>query len=315
MVVSSSMMRTLYLHLTFSIGDTCKYTDILLCTFDIFMISLFKLVCFTFQRLMSVYIHCSIRICSVFNHFGYRAPDINSWNHLTWYSEDRTLQWLQALRAELNPHYIRGHEFCHREADQSTLVITRATMDRVSAAVTTRVATTSTTSSAPGSLTIPTPSELVVSGKDISSETSYQFIITDSDDDSDGALQIMSGEEVTPPKPSIQPSVPKLILKRKLKKKITKAKKEDQATVKAPKKEKKKKAIAAKSSTKAEKLVVRLPHGQQQLPFSQQLQTMAEKQAKPPSTSEASRQADNSSSDTQGEGDSAHPSSSGGKTA
>ena len=137
MVVSSSMMRTLSLHLTSSTGDTCKYTDTLLCTFDIFMIPLFKLVCFTFQRLMPVCIHCSIRICSVLDHFGYRAPDITSWKHLTWYSEDRTLQWLQALRAKLNPHEIHGHEFCHRDADQSTLAITRATIDRVSAAATT----------------------------------------------------------------------------------------------------------------------------------------------------------------------------------
>ena len=279
------------------------------------MISLFKLVCFTFERLMSVYIHCSIRICSVFDHFGYRAPAINSWNHLTWYSEDRTLQWLQALCAELNPHHIREHEFCHREADKSTLAITRATMDRVGATVMTQVAATSTTSSALGSSTIPTPSELVVSGKDISSETSVQFIVTDSDDDSNDAPQIVSGDEVTPPKPSVQPSVPKLILKRKLKKKVTKAKNEDQATVKAPKMKKKKKATATKSSAKTEKLVVRLPRGQQQLPFSQQLQTMAEKQTKPPSTSEASHQADDNSSDTQGEGDSARSSSSGDKTA
>ena len=106
---------------------------------------------------MSVYIHFSIRICSVFDHYGYRAPDIHAWNHLTWYSEDRTLQWLQALHAELNPHHIRGHEFCHREADQSTLAITRAILDWVGATVTTQVAATSTTSSAPGSSTIPTP--------------------------------------------------------------------------------------------------------------------------------------------------------------
>ena len=264
---------------------------------------------------MSVYIHCSIRICSIFDHFGYRVPNINSWNHLTWYSEDRTLQWLQALRAELNPHHICGHEFCHREADQSTLAITRATMDQVGATVTTQVAATSTTSSAPGSSTIPTPSELVASGKDIPSEESFQFITTDDDNYSDGAPQIMTGEEVTPPKPSVKPSVPKLILKRKLKKKVTKAKNEDQATVKVPKLKKKKKATAMKSSAKAEKLVVRLLRGQQQLPFSQQLQTIAEKQTKPPSTSEASRQADASSSDTQGEGDSARPSSSGDKTA
>ena len=159
---------------------------------------------------MSVYIHFSIRVCSIFDHFGYRALDIHAWNHLTWYSEDRTLQWLQALRAELNPHHICGHEFCHREADQSTLAITRAILDRVGATVMTQVAATSTTSSAPGSLTIPTPSELVASGKDISSEESFQFITTDSEDESDGGLQIITGEEVTPPKPSIKPSVPKI---------------------------------------------------------------------------------------------------------
>ena len=231
-----------------------------------------------------------------------------------WYSEDRTLQWLQALHAELNPHEVHRHEFCHRDADQSTLAITRATMDRGSAAVTTRVTTTSTTSSAPGSSTIPTPSELVASGKDIPSEKSFWFITTDSEDESDGGLQIITREEVTPPKPSITPSVPKLILKRKLKK-ITKAKKEDQAAVKVPKLKKKKQATATKSSAKTEKMVVRLPHGEQQLPFSQQLQSMAEQQAKPPSTSEASRQADDSSSGTQDGGDPARPSSSGGKTA
>ena len=43
---------------------------------------------------------------------------------------------------------------------------------------------------------------------------------------------------MTPPKPSVESSVPKLILKRKLMKKITKAQEEDQAAVKAPKAEK-----------------------------------------------------------------------------
>ena len=264
---------------------------------------------------MFVYIHCSIRICSVFDHFGYRAPDLNAWNHLTWYSKDLTLQWLQALRAELNPHHICGHEFCHREEDQSTLAITRAIMDRVGATVTTQVVATSTTSSAPGSSTTPNPSELIVSGRNIPSGDSYQFVTTDSDSDSDGIPQILSGDEATPHEPSNQPPVPKLVLKRKLKKKAAKAKGEDQATVHAPKLKKKKRATATKSSAKAEKLVVKLPHGQQQLPFSQQLQTMAAKQAKQPSTSEASRRADDSSSDTQGDGDSTHPSSSGDKTA
>ena len=264
---------------------------------------------------MSIYIHCSIHICNVFDHFGYKAPDLNAWNHLTWYSEDWTLQWLQALCAELNPHHIRGHEFCHREEDQSTLAITRAIMDRVSTTVRTQVVATSTTSSAPGSLTTPTPSELIVSGRNIPSGGSYQFVTTDSDGDSDGIPQILSGDEATPPEPSNQPPVPKLVLKRKLKKKAAKVKGEDQATVKAPKLKKKKRATATKSSAKAEKLVVKLPHVQQQLPFSQQLQTMAAKQAKQPSTSEASCRADDSSSDTQGDDDSTYPSSSGDKTA
>ena len=100
-----------------------------------------------------IYIHCSIRICSIFDHFGYQAPDLNALNHLTWYSKDRTLQWLQALRAEINPHHIHGHEFCHREEDQSTLAITRAIMDRVSATIATQTVATSTTSPAPGTST------------------------------------------------------------------------------------------------------------------------------------------------------------------
>ena len=185
-------------------------------------------------------------------------------------------------------------------------------MDRVSATITTQVVATSTTSSAPGTLTAPTPSELVASEKNI--PTSYQFVTTDSDADSNGIPQILSEDEATPPESSNQPPVSKLVLKRKLKKKAAKVKGEDQATVKAPKMKKKKRAAATKSSAKAEKLIVKLPHGQQQLPFSQQLQTMAAKQAKQSSTSETSCRADDSSSNTQGDGDSTHPSSSVNKT-
>ena len=250
----------------------------------------------------------------MFDHFGYRAPDLNAWNHLTWYSEDRTLQWLQALRAEMNPHHICGHEFCHREEDQSTLAITRAIMDRVGATIATQVVATSTTPSAPGSSTTPASSESVISGRNIPSGGSYQFVTTDNDGDSDGVPQILSGDEATPPESSNQPPVPKLVIKRKLKKKAAKVKGEDQTTVKAPKMKKKKRAAATKSSAKAKKLIIKLPHSQQQLPFSQQLQTMAAKQAKQPSTSETSHRADDSSSDTQGDGDSTHPPSSGDKT-
>ena len=172
-----------------------------------------------------IYIHCSIRICSVFDHFGYQAPDLNAWNHMTWYSEDWTLQWLQALRAEMNPHHIRGHEFCHREEDQSTLAITRAIMDRVGATITTQVVATSTTSSAPGTSTTPTPSELVASGKDIPS--SYHFITSDNDADSNGIPQILSEDEATPPASSDQPPVPKVTIKRKKKAKKAKGEGED----------------------------------------------------------------------------------------
>ena len=154
---------------------------------------------------MSIYIHCSICICSVFDHFGYKTPDLNAWSHHTWYSEDHTLQWLQALRAEINPHQIRGHEFCHREEDHSTLAITRAIMDRVGATVATQAVATSTTSSAPGTSTAPTPFELASSGKSI--PPPYQFVTSGSnDDDLNGIPQLFSGDEATPPEPSVQPS-------------------------------------------------------------------------------------------------------------
>ena len=260
-----------------------------------------------------IYIHCSVRICSIFDHFGYRAPDLNAWNHLTWYSEDRTLQWLQALQTEINPHHICGHEFCHREEDQSTLAITRAIMDRVGATIATQAVATSTTSPAPGTSTAPTPSEVASSGRNIPS--SYQFVVSDSDADSNGIPQILSEEEATPPASSDHPPTPKVALKRKLKKKARKAKGESKATVKAPKMKKKKKRVdVTKSSAKARKLIVKLPLGQQQLPFSQQLQTLAPKQTEQSTTSKTSRRADDSSSDTHGDGDSTHPSSSRNKT-
>ena len=216
--VPSFMTRTLYQPPIFLIGDTCEYTDIyirysLSNSFKTNMLYISKIK-------VSIYIHCSIRICSVFDHFGYRAPDLNAWNHLTWYSEDRTLQWLQALRAEMNPHHNHGHEFCHREEDQSTLAITRAIMDRVGATVATQAVATSTTSSAPGTSTAPTPSELASSGRNIPS--SYQFVVSDSDDDSNGIPQILSEDEATPPTSSDHPPMPKITLKRK--KKAKKAK-------------------------------------------------------------------------------------------
>ena len=307
--VPSFTTRTLYQPPIFLIGDTCEYTNIYI---RYSLSNSFKTNMLYISKInVSIYIHCSICICSVFDHFGYRAPDLNAWNHLTWYSEDWTLQWLQALRVEMNPHHIRGHEFCHREEDQSTLAITRAIMDRVSATIATQAVATSTTSSAPGTSTAPTPSELAASGKNIPS--SYQFITSDSDDNSNGIPQILSEDEATPPTSSDHPPVPKVTLKRKKKAKKAKGEGEDKATAKSPKMKKRKKADAAKSSAKAGKLIVKLPLSQQ--PFIQQLQTLAAKQSEQSTTSETSRRADDSSSDTQGDGDSTQPSSSGNKTA
>ena len=263
--VPSFMTRTLSLPLTFLIEDTCEYLciDMTICI-RYSLSNLSKTIVLYISRInVYIYIYCSIHICSIFDHFGYRAPDLNVWNHLTWYSEDQTLQWLQALRAEINPHHIHGHEFCHREEDQSTLAITRAIMDRVGATVATQAVATSTTSSAPGTSTTPTPSELAASGKNIPS--SYQFITSDSDADSNGIPQILSEDEATPPESSDQPPLCKLVLKRKLKKKSAKVKGEDQAPVKAPKMKKKKRVDATKSSAKAGKLIVKLPLGQPQL--------------------------------------------------
>ena len=114
MAVPCFTTRTSYPPPTFSIKDTCEYIDIYSCAFDILLVILLKTSMLCISRInISIYIHYSIRICSVFDHFGYKSPDLNAWNHLTWYSEDWTLQWLQALRAEMNPHHICGHEFCH----------------------------------------------------------------------------------------------------------------------------------------------------------------------------------------------------------
>ena len=90
-------------------------------------------------------------------------------------------------------------------------------MDRVGATVPTQAVATST-SSAPGSSTAPTPSKLAVSGRNIPSGGPFQFITTDSDNDSDGIPQLFSEDEATPSEPSNQSPVPKLILKMKLKK-------------------------------------------------------------------------------------------------
>ena len=152
-------------------------------------------------------------------------------------------------------------------------------MDRVGATVVTKGVATSTTSPTPGTSTAPTPSELASSRRNIPS--SPHFVVSDSDDDSNGMPQLPSEEETTPVASSALPPAPKTTVKRKLKKKVEKAKGEGKATgkamAKAPKIKRKKKADITKSSAKPGKLLVKLPLSQQQLPFSQQLQSLAAK--------------------------------------
>ena len=97
--VPSFTMRTLSLPPIFLIKDTCEYMYIDMTIYIRYSLSnLSKTIVLYISRInVYIYIYCSIRICSIFDHFGYRAPDLNAWNHLTWYSEDQTLQWLQAL--------------------------------------------------------------------------------------------------------------------------------------------------------------------------------------------------------------------------
>ena len=63
-------------------------------------------------------------------------------------------------------------------------------MNRVGATIATQTVATSTTSPAPGTSTAPTPSELASSRRNIPS--SYQFVVSDSDADSNGISQILS---------------------------------------------------------------------------------------------------------------------------
>ena len=49
---------------------------------------------------------------------------------MTWYSEDRILQWLQALRATLHPDAAQAHVPCHQMEDHSILPLTQATILR-----------------------------------------------------------------------------------------------------------------------------------------------------------------------------------------
>ena len=70
------------------------------------------------------FIPYSLHLCCTLDHFGYQHADFDSWTHLTWYSEDRVLQWLQALWATLHPDAAWAHVPCHQMEDHSILPLT-----------------------------------------------------------------------------------------------------------------------------------------------------------------------------------------------
>ena len=70
----------------------------------------------------------SLWLCCIFDHYGYTHPDYNTWTHLTWYSQDRVLQWLQALHANIYPGAAWSHVTSYRQEDQSVLSLTRKTI-------------------------------------------------------------------------------------------------------------------------------------------------------------------------------------------
>ena len=67
-------------------------------------------------------------LCCIFYYYGYTHPDYNTWTHLTWYSQDRVLQWLQALHANIYPGAAWSHVTSYQQEDQSVLPLTCKTI-------------------------------------------------------------------------------------------------------------------------------------------------------------------------------------------
>ena len=70
----------------------------------------------------------SLQLCCIFDHYGYTHPDYNTWTHLTWYSQDQVLQWLQALCANIYPGAAQSHVTFYWQEDQSVLPLTYKTI-------------------------------------------------------------------------------------------------------------------------------------------------------------------------------------------
>ena len=44
---------------------------------------------------------CSLRVCAVFNHFGYPAPPIGDWRHMKWYNLRLVQQTLEEMQQQV----------------------------------------------------------------------------------------------------------------------------------------------------------------------------------------------------------------------
>ena len=110
-------------------------------------------------------------MCCVLDHYGYKHPDYESWTHLTWYSQDRVLQWLQALRAYIHSSAAKPHVTAYRELDSTVLPLARQSLHETrgtgsSLSDASSAHTTGASPSIPGA--IPSPEFLLTSGRTIS---------------------------------------------------------------------------------------------------------------------------------------------------
>ena len=136
----------------------------------------------------------------MFDHFGYGHPPYDSWSNLTWYSLDRTLQWLSAQRVRLNPEGCVPHLPRYQEMDAITIPLARASMAEIHGLHLHPFRKTSSTHSASASSSTPSASELAESGGTIpSSPPAAGPIFVTSDNDEPEKPQ-------SPPKESQSPS-------------------------------------------------------------------------------------------------------------
>ena len=53
------------------------------------------------SHVLSRFYFCSLRVCAVFDHFGYPTPPIGDWRHVKWYNLLSVLQTLEEMRQRI----------------------------------------------------------------------------------------------------------------------------------------------------------------------------------------------------------------------